>query len=581
MIRIKNGSLFQWDINRIIEADDSENKICAIHCCQEGDEDALLLPFSRNGNKVEATIPNIFLQSAKSIYIYVVYQINEEVKTEYCKALSVIARQKPDDYIYEETEVLDYNLLKTQIMQAVENKADLDDTGKLNSKHLPENIVTSEKLTAAVSTAISQAKENGEINGEKGDKGDRGEKGEKGDAADMIDPQLNLLVLGDSIFGKAVGKNWLKTLGCNIQNYAVSGASIAEISEKKRINGDYNTLLDQLGRFKESKAPMTAKQKEQTGWTATFDKPDAVLLCGGGNDYLSASVLGDVTAGAHTYANIYKDATYDKSTVVGALHTLLREISMTYPEAQRFFLIMHRVYQCLDETFFTGSRKSWPVKATYARVPYTREVDGKTVTTWELLLDEDGNRLTTAADIKAAESIHVREFYDGTENNEGYIRYSNATDFDPKSIYSSGTHPGGTLDTSKFQGRYTYNELYDVIVKVCGIYGFKVIDIYNDSPLNVMPPDNQMLEAFKIGEDESGDDIIAWHYRDYSQLNDNGEPGVWTSTGWASWRTLYSNPIKLANTRYLDWKGIHPTKLGYEIGYDPYVRDALHLGKKN
>ena len=65
-----------------------------------------------------------------------------------------------------------------------------------------------------------------------------------------INPDLNLVVFGDSLFGKDNGKTFIKGLGCNIQNYSVSGASLTEASEKLRDDGTYNSVLDQYNRFK-------------------------------------------------------------------------------------------------------------------------------------------------------------------------------------------------------------------------------------------------------------------------------------------------------------------------------------------
>jgi hypothetical protein len=89
----------------------------------------------------------------------------------------------------------------------IKGKADIDESGKLKSDQLPDNALTSEKLTAAINTALAQAKESGEFNGAgtKGDKGDpftyedftpeqlaalKGEKGDKGeDGVDGKDGQ--------------------------------------------------------------------------------------------------------------------------------------------------------------------------------------------------------------------------------------------------------------------------------------------------------------------------------------------------------------------------------------------------------
>lgn len=403
-----------------------------------------------------------------------------------------------------------------------------------------------------------------------------------------INPDLNLLVLGDSIFGSYDGKDWVKTLGCNIQNYAVGGASLAEISEKKRPDGTFNTVADQFTRFKNGLAPLKFddeegwKEQNSSEWTYSFDNPDAVLICGGGNDYLSNSALGDITKQPNIYPYVYldddelKDAGYEyqRDTVVGALHALFRDIITEYPKAQRFFLIMHRVYQCNDSTLTDGSRRLWSVRNTTAiRVPYTRDVNGKSVTSWEMLYNQDNQLVTTNQGIITATSLKVRTFGDVDTNGNGYVNYSGVT-YDKANLFKNGTVTTNVsdLDPTKIDYQYTYNKLRETIIKICNMYGFKIIDIYNDSPLNVIPPQEQEL-IVKLDNKRRE----MWHYWDWDY---NGGEGGYRSIGLSASKTLSSNPILLANTEYFDWKGIHPTVLGYQIGYEPYVKSALCTSTK-
>lgn len=74
-----------------------------------------------------------------------------------------------------------------QNAQAVENKADIDENGKLKNEQLPENVLTEEDLEEAINTALTQAKDSGEFKGDKGDKGDKGETGPQGPAGPQGD----------------------------------------------------------------------------------------------------------------------------------------------------------------------------------------------------------------------------------------------------------------------------------------------------------------------------------------------------------------------------------------------------------
>lgn len=208
MINVKNGLLYQWDINRKIEVDDELNQVTEIHFCCEGDEEAFIVPFTRQGEKIEATVPNILLQSTEKIYIFTVNSDNSEVKTTDYRVLHVIPRQKPSDYTYEETEVFKYKNLEQKMLIELAGKADIDSTGKIIAAQLPEGLLTQDNLNAAIDAAITQAKESGELDGEKGEdgisathewngttlvitsasgtssadlKGEKGDKGDKGD----------------------------------------------------------------------------------------------------------------------------------------------------------------------------------------------------------------------------------------------------------------------------------------------------------------------------------------------------------------------------------------------------------------
>lgn len=171
MINVKNGLLYQWDINRKIEVDDELNQVTEIHFCCEGDEEALIVPFSRKGEKIEATVPNILLQSTEKIYVFTVNSDNSEVKTTDYRVLHVIPRQKPSDYTYEETEVFKYKNLEQKMLIELAGKADIDSTGKIIAAQLPEGLLTQDNLNAAIDAAITQAKESGELDGEKGEDG--------------------------------------------------------------------------------------------------------------------------------------------------------------------------------------------------------------------------------------------------------------------------------------------------------------------------------------------------------------------------------------------------------------------------
>ncbi len=168
MINVKNGPLYQWDLNRLIEIYDPENKIKEIHCCNEGSEEAFITPFTRSGDTIEAVIPNLLLQSSERVIVFVVCGENDEVKTTDYRVFHVFSRQKPSQYICDETETPSYSTLIKELKEALANKADLDEYGKVKSEQLPELAGGSIDLTQAVNSALAQAKASGEFNGKDG-----------------------------------------------------------------------------------------------------------------------------------------------------------------------------------------------------------------------------------------------------------------------------------------------------------------------------------------------------------------------------------------------------------------------------
>lgn len=103
MFKIQDGrkSFTQWDLNRkIIVEDDS---IVKVHFTNLLNKTALV---SEVKNHL-ADVPNVLLQDYGTILIYG-YDGNY---TKYVEAFRVVRKEKPEDYIYTETEVLNYNNL--------------------------------------------------------------------------------------------------------------------------------------------------------------------------------------------------------------------------------------------------------------------------------------------------------------------------------------------------------------------------------------------------------------------------------------------------------------------------------------
>lgn len=209
MIKIvpdKEGRLTQWDIDRKVIVTGFEGG-AEVHFASPGDDHGAYVVELTDG---EAAVPNILLTMAGVINVYV-YPAD---RTVFAATLPVMAREKPDDYIYTETEVLSYKTLDEKIgdlakltttarenLVAAINEAATKGTTAIYMRVADGFIeysgdgATWEKLIA-VDELKGPKGDRGEqgpqgVPGEKGDKGDKGEKGDtgaQGEKGDKGDP---------------------------------------------------------------------------------------------------------------------------------------------------------------------------------------------------------------------------------------------------------------------------------------------------------------------------------------------------------------------------------------------------------
>lgn len=145
MIRIEDDrpALYQWDLNRRV-ALTNINPGIQVHFSHEkiiegeyADKCPVLLSYEEDG-KVYANIPNIFLQKNGIITVYIYVQDNEKAYTEYHAEILVLARPKPADYVYTETEVFKYetvlDIAEKAAEQAEAAKKRADNAYKLASE---------------------------------------------------------------------------------------------------------------------------------------------------------------------------------------------------------------------------------------------------------------------------------------------------------------------------------------------------------------------------------------------------------------------------------------------------------------
>lgn len=110
--------LYQWDIDRKIiitgAALDQE-----VHFATKDLDEALVVKPKEENGSLTCNIPNILLQDSKDIIIY----LYDGHKTFFSKTYKIIARKKPADYVYNETEILTYEKLAKELKEMIATRA--------------------------------------------------------------------------------------------------------------------------------------------------------------------------------------------------------------------------------------------------------------------------------------------------------------------------------------------------------------------------------------------------------------------------------------------------------------------------
>ena len=122
------GRLYQWDTGR------------KVTLTLPYDEYASVVEFSVN-NEAEALvvsvvdnvakIPNILLQRSGSLRLWAVTIEENGRQTRRYGNLPIFPRAKPDDYVYTETEIMDYRRLEEKIDAKLDKRQPIADAGKL------------------------------------------------------------------------------------------------------------------------------------------------------------------------------------------------------------------------------------------------------------------------------------------------------------------------------------------------------------------------------------------------------------------------------------------------------------------
>lgn len=137
--------LYQWDLNKKINIIPPEGiEPDEVHFAHLRDKEALVAKARTKDGQLVADVPNILLQSNQPIKVWLV----SNDQTVHGDILVVIAKAKPADYVYTETEILRYETLEKRIENLQE------DVSKLSRDiaDLKENAPTVEDVLNALPT---------------------------------------------------------------------------------------------------------------------------------------------------------------------------------------------------------------------------------------------------------------------------------------------------------------------------------------------------------------------------------------------------------------------------------------------
>lgn len=111
MFKLYDGreSFYQWDLDRKLIVEDKDIK--QVHFCNRTDECSLVCETYIEDGLNLVNVPNVLLQEDWRINVYA-YDVNY---TKHSERFDVIRRSKPDNYVYTETETLNYNTLAERV----------------------------------------------------------------------------------------------------------------------------------------------------------------------------------------------------------------------------------------------------------------------------------------------------------------------------------------------------------------------------------------------------------------------------------------------------------------------------------
>lgn len=153
MFKIYDGRehFYQWDADRKLIVEDPS--IVEVHFCNRTDDCSLVCETYVEDGVTLVNVPNILLQNDWCIRVYAF----DGKHTKHEERYDVIARTKPADYIYTETEIKDYKELEERVNQIEENGVSDEKIETAINSYLAENPVEVDLTGYATETYVNEA----------------------------------------------------------------------------------------------------------------------------------------------------------------------------------------------------------------------------------------------------------------------------------------------------------------------------------------------------------------------------------------------------------------------------------------
>ena len=142
-MKVIGSALYQWEIGRKIRIVPSIGyDAVVVQFAHPGDSESLtVIPREENG-EIVADIPNILLQGEQKIIAFLT-DVSAGIETTSHSIFPVISRPKPSDYVYTETEILNYQSLATRMDRFEEVGVSEEQIANAIEKYLDEHPIDS------------------------------------------------------------------------------------------------------------------------------------------------------------------------------------------------------------------------------------------------------------------------------------------------------------------------------------------------------------------------------------------------------------------------------------------------------